>query len=119
MNIDGNGAQKDCHGEFGSYDEWTRLGPQPPYRSATFVDAQGRPCVTQQDFSSGTGRRGFSREVSLGHDGGRKTSLGLGSPPRSVEDRVRTRMKPFIGPPCSFRDLVPTHCTVPIHCTVQ
>jgi hypothetical protein len=38
-------------GEFGTYDEWARLGPQPPYRSATFLDAQGRRCVTQQDFS--------------------------------------------------------------------
>ena len=26
----------DWHGEFGSYDEWARLGPQPPYRTATF-----------------------------------------------------------------------------------
>ena len=38
-------------GEFGTYDEWARLGPQPPYRSATFLDTQGRRCVTQQDFS--------------------------------------------------------------------
>ena len=38
-------------GEFGTYDEWARLGQQPPYRSATFLDAQGRRCVTQQDFS--------------------------------------------------------------------
>jgi hypothetical protein len=27
-----------------------RHGPQPPYRSATFFDAQGRRCITQQDF---------------------------------------------------------------------
>ena len=32
----------DWHGEFGSYDEWARLGPQPPYKTATFFDAQGR-----------------------------------------------------------------------------
>src|SRR5262249_16838227 len=38
-------------GEFASHDEWARLGPQPPYRSATFVDAQGRRCITQQDFA--------------------------------------------------------------------
>jgi hypothetical protein len=30
-------ATDDWDGEFGSYDEWARLGPQPPYRSATFV----------------------------------------------------------------------------------
>ena len=35
-------AEKDWDGEFGSYDEWARLGPQPQYRSATFLDAQGR-----------------------------------------------------------------------------
>jgi hypothetical protein len=23
----------DWHGQFGSYDEWARLGPQPPYRA--------------------------------------------------------------------------------------
>jgi len=41
----------DWHGEFGSYDEWARLGPQPPYRTATFFDAQGRRCITQHDFA--------------------------------------------------------------------
>jgi hypothetical protein len=44
-------AQKDCHGEFETYDEWARFGPQPPYRSATFLDAQGRRCITKQDFA--------------------------------------------------------------------
>ncbi len=34
-------AEKDKDGEFVTYDEWARLGPQPPYRSATFFDAQG------------------------------------------------------------------------------
>jgi hypothetical protein len=43
-------AEQDWQGEFGSYDEWARLGPQPPYRSATFTDAQGRRCITRQDF---------------------------------------------------------------------
>jgi len=38
-------------GEFETYDEWARFGPQPPYRSATFLDAQGRRCITQQDFT--------------------------------------------------------------------
>jgi hypothetical protein len=28
-------AEKGWDGEFGTYDEWARLGPQPPYRSAT------------------------------------------------------------------------------------
>jgi hypothetical protein len=32
-------AEDDWHGEFGNYDEWARLGSQPTYRSATFVDA--------------------------------------------------------------------------------
>jgi hypothetical protein len=31
----------DWHGEFGSYDEWARLGPQPPYRTATFLMLMG------------------------------------------------------------------------------
>jgi hypothetical protein len=44
-------AEKDWDGEFASHDEWARLGPQPPYPSATFVDAQGRRCITQQDFA--------------------------------------------------------------------
>jgi len=34
------------HGEFGSYDEWACLGPQSPYRTATFFDAHGRRCIT-------------------------------------------------------------------------
>ena len=52
-------AEKDWDGEFGSHDEWARLGPQPPYRSATFVDAQGRRCITQQDFARARDDRGF------------------------------------------------------------
>jgi len=46
-----NVVEKDWDGEFGSYDEWVRLGPLPPYRSATFSDAQGRRCITQRDFA--------------------------------------------------------------------
>jgi hypothetical protein len=46
----GTVAKKDCDGEFQTYHEWARFGPQPPYRSATFLDAQGRRCITQQDF---------------------------------------------------------------------
>ena len=52
-------ATDDWDGEFGSYNEWARLGPQPPYRSATFVDAQGRRCVTQQDFARARDNRAF------------------------------------------------------------
>jgi hypothetical protein len=44
-------AEKDWDGEFATYDEWARFGPQPPYRSASFLDAQGRPCITEQDFA--------------------------------------------------------------------
>jgi hypothetical protein len=44
-------AEKAWDGELGTYDEWARLGPQPPYRSTTFTDAQGRRCITQQDFT--------------------------------------------------------------------
>jgi hypothetical protein len=47
------------HGEFRSYDEWARLGPQPPYRAATFVDAQGRRCITQHDFARARDDRAF------------------------------------------------------------
>ena len=49
----------DWHGEFGSYDEWARLGPQPPYRTATFFDAQGRRCITQRDFARARDDRAF------------------------------------------------------------
>src|SRR5258705_11968068 len=49
----------DWDGEFGSYDEWARLGPQPPYRTATFIDAQGRGCVTQHDFARARDDRAF------------------------------------------------------------
>ena len=52
-------AKGDWHGEFGNYDEWASLGPQPPYRSATFTDAQGRRCVTQHDFARARDDRGF------------------------------------------------------------
>jgi len=44
-------AERDWDGEFDTYDEWARFAPQPPYRSATFRDAQGRRCHTQQDFA--------------------------------------------------------------------
>ena len=43
-------VEKGSDGEFESYDEWVRLGPQPPYRSAIFLDARGRRCITQRDF---------------------------------------------------------------------
>jgi hypothetical protein len=52
-------AKDDCDGEFGSYDEWARLGPQPPYRSATFFDAEGRRCITQQDFARARDDKAF------------------------------------------------------------
>jgi hypothetical protein len=52
-------AEKGWDGEFGTYDEWARLGPQPPYRSATFTDAQGRRCITQQDFARARDDRAF------------------------------------------------------------
>jgi hypothetical protein len=44
-------VKKAWHGEFETYDEWARFGPQPPYRSAIFLDAQARPCITQKDFA--------------------------------------------------------------------
>jgi hypothetical protein len=37
-------------GEFHSYEDWARLGPTAPFRSAVFVDARGRRCVTEEDF---------------------------------------------------------------------
>jgi len=44
-------AEKDWDGELDTYDEWARFGPQPTYRSAIFLDAQGRRCITQPDFA--------------------------------------------------------------------
>jgi len=49
----------DWHGEFGSYDEWAALGPQPPYGTATFFDAHGRRCITQHDFARARDDRAF------------------------------------------------------------
>ena len=49
----------DWHGEFGSYDDWATLGPQPPYRTATFFDAHGRRCITQHDFARARDDRAF------------------------------------------------------------
>src|SRR5215471_20637960 len=49
----------DWHGEFGSYDEWATLGPQPPFRTATFFDAHGRRCITQRDFARARDDRAF------------------------------------------------------------
>jgi hypothetical protein len=37
-------------GQFHSYEEWARLGPLPPFRSAVFIDARGRRCLTHRDF---------------------------------------------------------------------
>src|SRR6266446_1042410 len=47
------------HGEFRSYDEWARLGRQPPYTTATFFDAHGRRCITQHDFARARDDRAF------------------------------------------------------------
>jgi hypothetical protein len=44
-------VENEWDGEFETYHEWARFGPQPPYRSATFLDAQGRRCISQQDFA--------------------------------------------------------------------
>ena len=44
-------VENDWYGEFRTYEKWARLGSQPPYRSATFLDGQGRACITQQDFT--------------------------------------------------------------------
>ena len=44
-------AEKGWDGEFETFDQWARFGPQPPYRSANFIDAQDRPCGTEHDFA--------------------------------------------------------------------
>lgn len=43
-------VEKGWDGEFKTYDEWARFGSPPPYRSAIFLDAHGRRCITQRDF---------------------------------------------------------------------
>ena len=70
-------APDDWQGEFGSYDEWARFGPQPPYRTATFFDARGRRCITQHDFARARDDRAFPL-VSLGKDRATKAPLGTG-----------------------------------------
>jgi len=59
-------VEKGWDGEFKTYDEWARFGPQPPYRSAIFLDVHGRRCISQRDFGSSTERRGIPAEVLLG-----------------------------------------------------
>src|SRR5215472_14697011 len=63
----------DWHGEFGSYDEWARLGPQPPYRTATFFDAHGRRCITQHDFARVRDDRAFPLRYRWEKTGPRRT----------------------------------------------
>jgi hypothetical protein len=70
-------AKRDWDGEFGNYDEWAKLGPQPPYRSAIFLDAKGRRCVTQHDFVRARDDRGSPSDVSEG-ERTTKASLGIG-----------------------------------------
>ena len=48
--VDRSDATAEADGEFHSYEEWARLGPLPPFRSAVFVDARGRRCLTGDDF---------------------------------------------------------------------
>jgi hypothetical protein len=75
-------AENDWDGEFRTYEEWVRLGPQPPYRSATFLDGQGRPLHYSARFCSGTGRGRIPAEVLLGSNQGPKASLdSVGLPP--------------------------------------
>ena len=72
----------DWHGEFGSYDEWARLGPQPPYRAATFFDAQGRRCITQHDFARARDDRAFPLRYRWERTEPRKRrEAQVGSPP--------------------------------------
>ena len=75
----------DWHGEFGSYDEWARLGPQPPYRTATFFDAQGRRCITQHDFARARDDRAFPLRYRWGKDRATKAPLGTAGSPLRVE----------------------------------
>jgi hypothetical protein len=60
-------ATKNWDGELGSFDEWARLGPQPPYRSATLVDAQGRLALLSK-ILFGHGTMGIPGKVLLGGD---------------------------------------------------
>ena len=59
-------AKGDWDGEFETYDEWARFGPQPPYRSATFLDAQGGLQYSTR-FCSGVGGWGIPGKVLLEH----------------------------------------------------
>ena len=86
----------DWHGEFGSYDEWAALGPQPPYRTATFFDARGRRCITQHDFARARDDRAFplryrwertSRESGSGVELFDDPMKGSGASSRGTSDR--------------------------------
>ena len=52
-------------GQFHSYEEWARLGPLPPFRSAVFIDARGRRCLTHRDFVRAREDGAFPVSVSL------------------------------------------------------
>jgi hypothetical protein len=69
-------AEKEWDGEFEMYDEWARFGPQPPYRSAIFLDAQGRRCITQQDFARAWEGGAFPVRYYWKTPEARKTQIG-------------------------------------------
>ena len=71
-------VERDWDGEFGNYDEWAKLGPQPPYRCAIFRDAQGRRCVTQHDFVRARDDRAFPVRYRWETEPRKQASLGIG-----------------------------------------
>jgi len=44
-------AEKGWDGEFETYDQWARFGPQPPYRSANFIDHDQAPAAARLSAS--------------------------------------------------------------------
>jgi hypothetical protein len=65
-------AENEWDGEFETYDEWARLGPQPPYRSAIFL-------MLKVDVV-------LRSKILLGHGTTRHSRLGTGGKRRTHEN---------------------------------
>ena len=68
-------VEKDWDGEFETYEEWAIFGPQPPYRSATFLEAHVTPELRCAIKASGQ----FGRPVASRRKSSAISRIGPGS----------------------------------------
>jgi hypothetical protein len=82
-------VEKDWGGEFETYDEWARFGPQPPYRSAHLSGCSGSTLYYSARFCLRVGGGGISGEVLLANDRDAMTSLALTNPSLEAARRIK------------------------------